>query len=112
MDPTSDVGTCNKTKYYEYGIYAVLGSLFVASEALGFTKKVKPNGIFDVVLGIFQGAASKRAETAAATERKFQVKNQAAAKEEGNAEDIESGAGGSKIGEDDTKLVRLRLEVL
>jgi hypothetical protein len=55
------MSSCQNT-YYEYGIYAVLGTLLVASEALGITKNVKPNSLLDIVLGIVNGVIGKRSE--------------------------------------------------
>lgn len=57
--PTTECPSSNT--YYEYGIYAALGVLLVASEALGLTKSIKPNSIIDVVLKILQGIIAKRA---------------------------------------------------
>ena len=60
---SSTTTSCPSTNtYYEYGIYAALGVLLIASEALGFTKSIKPNSLVDVVLNILQNVIAKRAK--------------------------------------------------
>ena len=42
---------CPGSSNYEYYIYGALGLLLAVSEAMGFTKSVKANGLVDLAVG-------------------------------------------------------------